>query len=78
MNLKEPLLYRIMKVSSFTHTLDGHTHSPIETREGWPLLNVETDVNGDSKGTNSKGSFLSWLVGLVVLIQEIFVLPRLL
>ncbi len=25
------------------------THSPRETREGWPLLNVETEVNGDSK-----------------------------
>ncbi len=31
-----------------------------ETREGWPLLNVETEVNGDSKSTN-KG-VLPWLV----------------
>ncbi len=23
-----------------------------ETREGWPLLTVETEVNGDSKRTN--------------------------
>ncbi len=23
-----------------------------ETREGWPLLSVETDVDGDSKSTN--------------------------
>ncbi len=25
-----------------------------ETREGWPLLTVETEVNGDSKSTNQK------------------------
>ncbi len=30
-----------------------------ETKEGWPLLTVETELNGDSKRTN-KG--LSWLV----------------
>ncbi len=23
-----------------------------ETRDGWPLLSVETEVNGDSKSTN--------------------------
>ncbi len=26
-----------------------------ETREGWPLLTVETEVNGDSKSTQKKG-----------------------
>ncbi len=26
-----------------------------ETREGWPLLTVETEVNGDSKSTNERG-----------------------
>ncbi len=34
---------------------------PWETREGWPLLTVETEVNGDSKRTNERGH-LSWLV----------------
>jgi hypothetical protein len=34
-----------------------------ETREGWPLLTVETDVNGDSKSTNERGSRGSSLVG---------------
>jgi hypothetical protein len=29
-----------------------------ETREGWPLLTVETDVNGDSKNTNERNPFL--------------------
>jgi hypothetical protein len=33
----------------------------IETREGWPLLTVETEVNGDSKSTNEKG-VPPWLV----------------
>ncbi len=37
---------------------------PKETREGWPLLTVETEVNGDSKRTNEKGPFF---VGLLYL-----------
>jgi hypothetical protein len=32
-----------------------------ETREGWPLLTVETEVNGDSKSSNERGG-LPWLV----------------
>jgi hypothetical protein len=80
-----------MKVSSFTvyvgmgfiftHTvlLMAITYSPRETREGWPLLNIETEVNGDSKGTTESGPFLVVsLVGLVVPLQEIFVPPWLL
>jgi hypothetical protein len=31
------------------------------TREGWPLLTVETDVNEDSKITIE--GYLPWLVG---------------
>ena len=34
--------------------------------EGWPLLTAETEVNG---------VLLGWFVWLVVLVQEIFVLP---
>ncbi len=30
-----------------------------ETGEGWPLLTVETEANGDSKSTNERGH-LSW------------------
>ncbi len=52
--------------------------SPRETREGWPLLTVETDVNGDSKSTNEKVSFHGWFVRLIVPLQLIFVLPWLL
>jgi hypothetical protein len=33
-----------------------------ETREGWPLLTVETEVNRDSKSANERGPSL---VGLV-------------
>ncbi len=33
-------------------------------REGRPLLTVETEVNGDSKRTNDKGSFLVGSLGL--------------
>jgi hypothetical protein len=46
--------------------------------EGWTLLTVETEVNGDSKSTNEKTSFLDWFVGFVLPVQEIFVLPWLL
>jgi hypothetical protein len=40
----------------------------LREREGWPLLTVETEANGDSKSTNERG----WLIGLFVPIQEIF------
>ncbi len=35
-----------------------------ETREGWPLLKVETEVNGDAKSTNERGPFLVGSLGL--------------
>jgi hypothetical protein len=44
------------------------------TREGWPLLTVETQVNGDSKSTNKRGSFRGWFVGLVMPVLETFIL----
>ncbi len=34
-----------------------------ETRVEWPLPTVETEMNGDSKSTNERGSFLCWFVG---------------
>jgi hypothetical protein len=34
--------------------------------EGWPLLTVETEVNGDSKSTNERGPSLGWFVGFVL------------
>ncbi len=49
-----------------------------ETKEGWPLLTVETQVNGDSKSTNTKEFFRGWFVGLVMPVQETFILPWLL
>ncbi len=47
-------------------------------REGWPLQSVETEVNGDYKSTNERGSFLGWFVGHFLAVQEIFILPWLL
>ncbi len=35
-----------------------------ETREEWPLLTVETELNGDSKRTNERGPFLVCSFGL--------------
>jgi hypothetical protein len=34
-----------------------------ETKEGWPLLAVETDVNGDSKSANERGPSLVGSMG---------------
>ncbi len=41
-------------------------HIESETREGWgwPLLTVETEVNGDSKSTNERGPSLVGSMGL--------------
>ncbi len=50
-------------------------YKTIETREGWPLLTVETKVNRDSKRTNERGLSLGWFIALVVPVQGIFVLP---
>ncbi len=40
-------------------------HGTTQTREGWPLLTVKTEVNGVSKSTNEKRPFLGWFAGLV-------------
>jgi hypothetical protein len=42
-----------------------------ESMEGWPLLTLETEANGDSKSTNERGPSFAALVGLV---QNIFFL----
>ncbi len=36
-----------------------------ETREGWPLLTVEIEVNGDSKSTHAKGPSMMGSSGLL-------------
>ncbi len=36
---------------------------PRETREGWTLLTVETEMNGDSKVTNERGPSLEGSLG---------------
>ncbi len=38
---------------------------PGETIEGWPLLTVETEVNGDSKRTNVRGPSLVGSLGML-------------
>ncbi len=43
-------------------------------KEGWPLLTVETEVNG----VQMKGVLLGCFVGPVVPVQKIFILPWLL
>ncbi len=51
---------------------------PKRLERGGPLLTLETNVNGDSKNTNERGSSFGWFVGFVMPVQEIFVLPGLL
>jgi hypothetical protein len=46
-------------------------------RDGGPG-GPETVVNGDSKSTNERGPFFDWFLGLVMPVQEIFVLHWLL
>ncbi len=48
-----------------THNTQIHTLCNVisrETREGWPLLTVETEVNGDSKSTTERSPSLVCLV----------------
>ncbi len=40
-----------------------------ETREGWPLMTVETEANGDSWKYIWKRSFFGWFVGFFVPVQ---------
>ncbi len=51
---------------------------PRETREGWPLLTVPTEANGDSRSANERGPSLAGPFGIFVPVQEFFVLPWLL
>jgi hypothetical protein len=47
-----------------------------ETRDGWPLLTVEFGASAGTYGVKKlKWSFLGWFIGLVVTVQEIFILP---
>ncbi len=48
-----------------------------ETREGWPPCWL-LKLRGDSSSTSKRDPFIRWFVGLVVPVQEIFVLPWLL
>ncbi len=47
---------------------------PRENREGWPLLTIETGVNGDSKSTNERGPSLVGSLGLSCRYERFFVL----
>jgi hypothetical protein len=42
-----------------------------DTREGWPLLTVEIEANGDSKSTNDRGPSLVGSLDLLCPVQEI-------
>ncbi len=40
------------------HLVQWRSQKTRETREGWPLLTLETEANGDSKRTNERDPFL--------------------
>ncbi len=46
-----------------------------EIREGWLLLTVETEVNGDTKSSNERGPSLAGFGGFVVPVKETSILP---
>ncbi len=48
-----------------------------ETREGWPLLTVKTEVNGDSRSTYEMPWLIGWLVGFVMPVRTIALRPAL-
>ncbi len=62
---KSPLIRQFLE---FYNTLVHFSqHSCVltrETREGLPLLTVETEINGDSKSTNERGPSLVGSLGL--------------
>jgi hypothetical protein len=68
--------------SPLCHSLCCHNFSGFlagrETREGWPLLTVETEVNGNSKRQMKRGSFLVGSLSLSCRYKRFFVLPWLL
>jgi hypothetical protein len=49
-----------------------------KTEPDGPMLTFKTEVNGDSKNPNARGSFLGLFVGIIVPVQYIFVLQILL
>jgi hypothetical protein len=46
-----------------------------ETREGWPLLTVETEANGDLWSTNERGPSLVGSMGSSCGHKSFFILP---
>jgi len=50
------LFFNLAVVFSSTHFRFRHVQTR-ETRERWPHLTVETEVNDDSKSTNERGPF---------------------
>ncbi len=49
--------------------------APIETRDGWPALTVETVVNGASESTNETGLSLVGSLGLSCLCKRFELVP---
>jgi hypothetical protein len=49
-------------IANITVRAEGGTGGSRKTREKWPLLTVETEVNGDSKRVQIEG-VLPWLAG---------------
>ena len=45
------------------HLVQWRSQKTRETREGWPLLTLETEVNGDSRSTNERDSSLVGSLG---------------
>jgi hypothetical protein len=66
--LGQPLPAGSQEKESTENTFCSDKSSPAEVlprgnRERWPLLTVETEVNGDSKSTNERGPSLVGLMG---------------
>jgi hypothetical protein len=56
---------------SFYSLYNRYSFSQRDFRDGWPLLTVETEVNGDLNSTNERDPSLVGFVGLFMPVQEI-------
>jgi hypothetical protein len=70
---------RIYLFSIPLNTQYDQMHGPTrETRDGWPLVSVETEANGDLKSERGPSLARSMGSSCLYIVQEIFVLPWLL
>jgi hypothetical protein len=54
----------------FVRWKENETREREYSREGWPMLTVETEAKKRIQGVHMKGVLPYWFIGLVVLVQD--------